>query len=58
MDQPRTFPKFSKLPAEVRIYIWKMVMPGPQSIIVYTRGRSEEIMEAERERNSQDGLTL
>jgi hypothetical protein len=59
MDQPRTFPKFSKLPPELRIYIWKMAMPEPQSILIYTRKRSEEIMNAaENERNSLDGLTL
>jgi hypothetical protein len=58
MDQPQTFPKFSKLPAEVRINIWKMAMPEPQPILIYSRRRSEEIMEAESERNSQDVFTL
>jgi hypothetical protein len=58
MDQPPTFPKFSKLPTELRINIWKIAMPEPQSIIIYSRDRSKESMEAEREGNSQDVFTL
>jgi hypothetical protein len=35
-----------------------MAMLEPQSIMIYTRRRLEKIVEAERERNSQEGLTF
>jgi hypothetical protein len=35
-----------------------MATPEPQSILIYTRRRSEEIMKAESTRNSPDGFTL